>query len=154
MSTGDLPGAGEPAPPRPPARSAGSPSTAAGGHRSTAGRRSGGARRGSRTGRWPGADDSAGGWWRRGSSTSPGRLAAKIVILGLAAALALWGAFPLIHNHAWVGLGVLVAVTALIFYIYVSPRQVPAKYLLPGTLFLIAFQVIPVLYTASTAVTN
>ena len=48
----------------------------------------------------------------------------------------------------------LAAVTALIFYVYLSKRRVPLKYLLPGTLFLIAFQIVPVLYTMSTAFTN
>ncbi|HWB35573.1 MAG TPA: ABC transporter permease subunit [Rugosimonospora sp.] len=78
----------------------------------------------------------------------------KIVVLGLALALAIWGAFPLIHAHAWGWLGVLVAVTALIGYVYLSPRHIAAKYLVPGTLFLVAFQVLPVLYTVSTAFTN
>ena len=54
----------------------------------------------------------------------------------------------------WVGLAVLVATTAGLFYLYLTRRHVPAKYLVPGTLFLIAFQVVPVLYTASTAFTN
>ncbi len=81
-------------------------------------------------------------------------LIVKIVILGLGLGLAIWGAFPLIDAHAWLWLGVLIAVTALIFYVYLSPRHIPAKYLVPGTLFLIAFQIAPVLYTASTAFTN
>ncbi len=41
-----------------------------------------------------------------------------------------------------------------LFYLYLGRRHIPAKYLVPGTLFLIAFQVVPVLYTASTAFTN
>jgi arabinogalactan oligomer/maltooligosaccharide transport system permease protein len=80
--------------------------------------------------------------------------AGKTLLLGLVAALAVWGAFPLVSAHAWVALGALAAVTALIFYVYLSRRRIPLKYLLPGTLLLIAFQVIPVLYTASTALTN
>jgi arabinogalactan oligomer/maltooligosaccharide transport system permease protein len=80
--------------------------------------------------------------------------AAKILLLGLVAALAVWGALPLVSRHAWVALGALLAVTALIFYGYLSRRRIALKYLLPGTLLLIAFQVIPVLYTASTALSN
>ena len=41
----------------------------------------------------------------------------------------------------------LVAATALLFYLYLTRRHIPAKYLVPGTLFLIAFQIFPVLYT-------
>jgi arabinogalactan oligomer/maltooligosaccharide transport system permease protein len=70
------------------------------------------------------------------------------------AAIAVWGAFPLIQAKAWVALAILAAVTALIFYVYLTPRHIPAKYLLPGTLFLVAFQVLPVLLTISTAFSN
>src|SRR5690606_15403340 len=70
------------------------------------------------------------------------------------AAIALWAAFPLVHARAWVGLAILVATTAGIFYLYLSRRHVPLKYLVPGTLFLLAFQVFPVGYTVSTAFTN
>jgi arabinogalactan oligomer/maltooligosaccharide transport system permease protein len=65
-----------------------------------------------------------------------------------------WAALPLYAQGRWLGLSAVAAVTALIFYVYLSKRSVPAKYLLPGTLFLIAFQVLPVLFTLSTSVTN
>ena len=86
--------------------------------------------------------DRAGGW------------AVKIVLLGMVAGIALWAAFPLVAAGAWVGLGILLATTAGLFYLYLSRRHVPAKYLVPGTIFLIAFQLFPVLYTASTAFSN
>ncbi|WP_308251233.1 ABC transporter permease subunit [Streptomonospora nanhaiensis] len=86
-----------------------------------------------------------------GSMAGP---AAKIGLLGLAAALALWAVFPLYAAGQWLGVGVVAAATALIFYVYLSRRTVPAKYLLPGTLLLIAFQIVPVVYTLSTSVTN
>jgi arabinogalactan oligomer/maltooligosaccharide transport system permease protein len=78
----------------------------------------------------------------------------KVVLLGLTVAIAIWAAFPLIENGAWIGLAILVATTAGVLYLYLTPRHVPAKYLVPGTILLIAFQVFPVLYTASTAFTN
>jgi arabinogalactan oligomer/maltooligosaccharide transport system permease protein len=78
----------------------------------------------------------------------------KIVLLGLTVAIAIAGAFPLIGHHAWIGLAILTATTAGLFYLYLTPRHIPAKYLVPGTLFLIVFQLFPVLYTASTAFTN
>ena len=81
-------------------------------------------------------------------------LAVKTILLGLVAGIAIWAAFPLVDNGAWIGLAILAVTTAGIFYLYVTPRHVPLKYLVPGTLFLIAFQVFPVLYTASTAFTN
>jgi arabinogalactan oligomer/maltooligosaccharide transport system permease protein len=89
----------------------------------------------------------------RGSTTVSG-LIAKAVLLGIVGGLAIWALFPLISTHSWVWVAVLILVTAIIFYIYLSPRRIAAKYLIPGTVFLIAFQVIPVIYTASTAFSN
>ncbi|MEV4479414.1 ABC transporter permease subunit [Micromonospora coxensis] len=81
-------------------------------------------------------------------------LVVKVLLLGLVAGIAIWAAFPLIEAKLWVGLAVLLATTAGLFYLYLTPRHIPGKYLIPGTLFLVAFQVFPVLYTASTAFTN
>ena len=72
-------------------------------------------------------------------TSSPAGLILKIVALGLTGAVAVWAAFPLIDKNNWIGLAILIAVTALIFYAYLSPRRIPAKYLLPGTLLLIVF---------------
>jgi arabinogalactan oligomer / maltooligosaccharide transport system permease protein len=90
---------------------------------------------------------------RPGSTTTTGMLV-KIALLGLVLAIAIFGAFPLIEQQQWLGLALLIGVTAVIFWVYLSPRRIPAKYLIPGTLFLLAFQVFPVLYTMSTAFTN
>lgn len=81
-------------------------------------------------------------------------LVGKVVLLGLVAGIAVWAAFPLAEAEHWVGLAILAAITAGLFYLYLGRWHIPAKYLVPGTLFLIAFQVFPVLYTASTAFTN
>ncbi|MEU7901508.1 ABC transporter permease subunit [Actinoplanes sp. NPDC049118] len=78
----------------------------------------------------------------------------KVVLLGLVAGLAVFAAFPLIADGAWIALAVLLAATAGLFYLYLTRRHVPLKYLVPGTIFLVVFQLFPVLYTASTAFTN
>jgi arabinogalactan oligomer/maltooligosaccharide transport system permease protein len=78
----------------------------------------------------------------------------RILLLGLVVAVAVWAAFPLADGEHWAGLGLLIATTAGLLYLYVTPRHVPAKYLVPGTIFLVVFQIFPVLYTASTAFTN
>jgi arabinogalactan oligomer/maltooligosaccharide transport system permease protein len=90
---------------------------------------------------------------RPGSTTTTGMIV-KIALLGLVLAIAIFGAFPLIEQQQWLGLALLVLVTAVIFWVYLSPSRIPAKYLIPGTLFLLVFQVFPVLYTMSTAFTN
>ncbi|MFC0004692.1 ABC transporter permease subunit [Micromonospora siamensis] len=81
-------------------------------------------------------------------------LVVKVILLGLVVGIATWAAFPLIEAKEWLGLGILAVTTAALLYLYLTRRHIPAKYLVPGTLFLVAFQVIPVLYTASTAFTN
>jgi arabinogalactan oligomer / maltooligosaccharide transport system permease protein len=91
---------------------------------------------------------------RPGSTTTTTGMVVKIVLLGLVLAVAIFAAFPLIEQGQWLGLALVVGVTALLFWIYLSPSRIPAKYLIPGTLFLLAFQVFPVLYTMSTAFTN
>jgi arabinogalactan oligomer/maltooligosaccharide transport system permease protein len=78
----------------------------------------------------------------------------RIAVLGVVAAILLYAVPPLIATRAWVALAVLGVVTAVIGYLYLSRRSVPAKYLVPGTIFLLAFQVLPVVYTMTTAFTN
>ena len=82
-------------------------------------------------------------------------LIVKITMLGLAAAVAVWAVLPLIGARSWIGIGVVALATALIFWVYLVPgKRLPLKYLVPGTLLLIAFQILPVLFTLSTSVTN
>lgn len=81
-------------------------------------------------------------------------LTLKLLLLGVVLGIAVYGAYPLVAAQSWAGLALLVAVTGFLFFIYLSPRYIPAKYLVPGTLFLLAFQVFPVLYTVGTAFTN
>lgn len=88
-----------------------------------------------------------------GTTSSVG-LIVKIVVLGVVGAIAVWAAFPLIDQERWVLLAIEVLVTAVTFWVYLSRRHVPLKYLLPGTIFLIVFQIVPVVYTISTAFTN
>ncbi|MEU8105898.1 ABC transporter permease subunit [Nonomuraea muscovyensis] len=78
----------------------------------------------------------------------------RIAVLAVAAAILLYAVPPLVAAGSWVSLALVCAVSALICYLYLTRRFIPAKYLIPGTVFLIAFQVFPVLYTVSTAFTN
>ena len=78
----------------------------------------------------------------------------KVVLLGLTGALAVLAAPPLVAARAWFWLGVLVITTTLIFFVYLSRRRLAPKYFVPGMLLLVAFQVLPVIFTASMAFTN
>lgn len=91
-------------------------------------------------------------WGLAGGSTAG--LLGKIVLLGFVAAVAVWLAVPLYTTQAWLPLAIVIASTIAIFIVYLQPWHVPIKYLVPGTVFLIAFQVIPVVATVSTAFTN
>jgi len=92
------------------------------------------------------------GWGLAAGSTRG--LLGKIILLAVVAAIAAWLAIPLYGAKMWVPLAAVLAATVVIFIVYLQPRHIPIKYLIPGTVFLIAFQVIPVIATVSTAFTN
>ena len=82
-------------------------------------------------------------------------LVLKIVLLAIVNALAVWGGTVLAGQEKWVALGVLAAATLALDLIYLSPRRaIPLKFLIPGTVFLIAFQVVPIVYNVNVGFTN
>ena len=69
--------------------------------------------------------------------------------------LAVWAAYVLISRSHWIALVVLALATLAIDLVYLGPRSsVPLKFLIPGTVFPLAFQVIPIIYTVEVAFTN
>jgi arabinogalactan oligomer / maltooligosaccharide transport system permease protein len=88
-------------------------------------------------------------------SGAPG-LAIKIVLLATTNALGLYAASVLATRHHWVALPILVAATAAIDLVYLAPRRrtLPLKFLVPGTVFLVAFQMVPIIYTIEIAFSN
>jgi arabinogalactan oligomer / maltooligosaccharide transport system permease protein len=86
-------------------------------------------------------------------SGTPG-VVLKLVFLAIVNAVAVWAGVILADRGKWPAVGVLVATTAVIDFVYLSKRAYPAKFLIPGTLFLLAFQVIPIVYTVNVAFTN
>jgi arabinogalactan oligomer/maltooligosaccharide transport system permease protein len=81
-------------------------------------------------------------------------IATKIALLSIVNALAVWAIVILGGRHSWIAAGVVVGVTLLIDALYMLKRAVPAKFLIPGTFFLVAFQLIPIAYTIDVAFTN
>jgi arabinogalactan oligomer/maltooligosaccharide transport system permease protein len=79
---------------------------------------------------------------------------AKIVLLAVVAGIAVWLALPLYAAQMWLPLAIVIVATIAIFLVYLQPWHIPLKYLVPGTVFLLAFQVVPVIATVSTAFTN
>ena len=86
-------------------------------------------------------------------SGTPG-LVVKLFFLAAVNGLAIWAAVILADRGRWPALGVLAATTAVIDAVYLGRRAVPAKFLIPGTLLLLAFQVVPIVYTVNVAFTN
>jgi len=87
--------------------------------------------------------------------SGPVGLGVKVTLLALMNALSVWALVVLVDHKKWPAVAVLVAVTALLDLIYLSARRaIPAKFLVPGTVFLVAFQIIPVIYTVQVAFTN
>ena len=88
-------------------------------------------------------------------SGTPGRVI-KLVILSLTNALAVWAAYVLIDSSRWIALVLLIAVTVAVDVVYLAPRRwtLPAKFLVPGTIFLLGFQFVPIVYTIEVAFSN
>lgn len=78
----------------------------------------------------------------------------KIALLGIVDAIALYGLFILFAKQQWVVFVLVLAVTLLVNWIYFSPGKLPAKYLTPGVIFLVVFQIFVVAYTAYIGFTN
>jgi arabinogalactan oligomer / maltooligosaccharide transport system permease protein len=88
-------------------------------------------------------------------SGAPG-LAIKLALLSLVNAIAVWAAIVLLDRSRWIALAILAAALAAIDYVYLAPRRwtLPAKFLAPGTIFLLGFLVVPILYTIEVAFSN
>ncbi|MGZ8708005.1 MAG: ABC transporter permease subunit [Gaiellaceae bacterium] len=86
--------------------------------------------------------------------SGPVGLAVKIALLSIVNAVAVWSLTTLASRDKWVPFIVLALTTIAIDWIYFMRRAVPLKFLIPGTIFLLGFQVIPVLYTVEVAFTN
>ncbi len=89
-----------------------------------------------------------------GSTTSVPALLLKIVVLGGVAG-ALVGVTPvLVAVGDWMMLCGAWIIAALLFAVYAGRRRVPAKYLLPGAVFLAVFVVVPIAFNVQISTTN
>jgi arabinogalactan oligomer/maltooligosaccharide transport system permease protein len=83
-------------------------------------------------------------------------LVIKLALLGALSALAIWAVAILFEDGKWLAALAIAAATLLIVAVYVVPdrRLVPLKYLIPGTVFLVAFVAIPIISNVNIAFTN
>ena len=85
--------------------------------------------------------------------TRPG-FYAKLVLMALINAFGLYGIMVSIPQQQWLVLGFLAVTLLVADYVYFSKRAIPAKYLLPGLVFLLVYQVYVMGSTAWVAFTN
>ncbi len=78
----------------------------------------------------------------------------KIVLLGLTDAVVFLLVLVMVGQERFTESIVTVIVAIIINWIYLRKRGLPAKYLAPGVLFLIAFQIYILLFSGYTAFTN
>ena len=91
-----------------------------------------------------------------GFFSGPVGLAIKLLLLGAVNALAVWAIGILLADEKWIAAVAVAGVTLLVDFVYLYPdrRLVPLKFVVPGTIFLVAFVVIPIVSNANIALTN
>jgi len=83
-------------------------------------------------------------------------LVIKIGFLAVTNSLAIYAVVVLLTDGHWISGGLVAVATLLIDVVYLGPwhQAVPLKFLVPGTIFLIGFQVVPLLSNANISFTN
>lgn len=78
----------------------------------------------------------------------------KLVLMMLVNALGLYGVITAYFVESWAVMAGMIVLLIGINYVYFSSRMIPAKYLVPGMVFLLIFQVFVMGYTAYVSLTN
>lgn len=100
----------------------------------------------------PGERRPTGNWWSRQDLTRG--FWVKTVLVGLVDALGVYGVLAAGALGQWGIVAFLVVALVAVNVVYFSKKMLPAKYLVPGLIFLLVYQVFVVLYTGFTAFTN
>lgn len=91
---------------------------------------------------------------RRSLRGSTSGLVSKIALLAVLNGLILWAVPRMMSQKAWGFAVATILATIAIDAIYLTKKSVPLKYLIPGTMFLLVFNVYAVGYTVYNAFTN
>ena len=102
----------------------------------------------------PGPNDDRGPWRSARRSEFSWGLVAKLLFLAAVNAVFFAGLPSMLENEWWLGIAVTGLATLLVDWAYLTRRNIAAKYLIPGTIFALAFQVVPVIYSAYISLTN
>lgn len=78
----------------------------------------------------------------------------KIILLALLDAVTIFVTFILFMKGLWLAVGIAIVAMLIVNWLYLRRGGLPAKYLAPGVILLIAFQVYVLFFSAYTAFTN
>ena len=79
----------------------------------------------------------------------------KLILMGLVDALGVYIVYSAYLNRSWwVLVGMALVLVAVNYTYFTKRRMLPAKYILPGVIFLLVFQIFAVLFNAFIAFTN
>ncbi|MCY7286721.1 MAG: ABC transporter permease subunit [Cryobacterium sp.] len=81
-------------------------------------------------------------------------LLVKIALLSIVDAISVYALMVLFLREDWLVFGAVLVVTLIVNWIYFSRYKLPAKYLAPGLIFLLIFQIFVVGYSGYIAFTN
>lgn len=88
------------------------------------------------------------------SGTGGFGLFVRCFLLAVVLAVAIQGISITIGQEQWIAAAVIAAATLVVVAVYATGRAIPLKYLVPGILLMLMFQIFPVAYTFYTAFTN
>ena len=78
----------------------------------------------------------------------------KIILLAIVDAGAMFAAMLLLAKHQWLYFGVELVITLVVNWLYLRRGHLPAKYLAPGVVLLVLFQISVVFFSGFIAFTN
>ena len=78
----------------------------------------------------------------------------KVLALAVTSAVLLWMIYVAVLGSEWLIVGTLSIVLVVLNWIYFSKRAVASKFLLPGSILLVIFVIVPIVYTAWMSVYN
>jgi arabinogalactan oligomer/maltooligosaccharide transport system permease protein len=90
---------------------------------------------------------------KKSGSITAGSLAIKLILVGLIDALLLWMLIQAWVDEWWLAAGFFVLALIAVNFVYFT-KGLPLKYLLPGLLFLLVFQVFTIVLTGYSSFTN
>lgn len=78
----------------------------------------------------------------------------KLILMAIVDALGIYGVIALGSQRSWVPMILMIVALIVVNVVYFSPRFTASKYLVPGLIFLLVYQVFTVLYSGYLAFTN